>query len=274
MDSSERSNPYPLAAWAVTTILVLCLTNTDSASAQNLTPTQQTIVTNLQTASNTLKTQITLGLQSTANFSTAAAGGYIVDPSAYQSLTISGTTLNNYNTSLSTFQNTSFYNAQQFLNDQATTQIANMQTAIQSLATAAVDLQSAATVNQIVSGVTDSPTAQAAQTAIANSGLNTGITTEKVDAFNNSLQMVNSYATQAGAFFASAKNQTITSNIDMAAANYNKTLYTATAAYTYGQDALQVNFDSTYSIGFGGFTTDRQIAASDFFTRPQLYGGQ
>ena len=270
----RNSNPYPLAAWAVTTILVLCLTSTDSANAQSLTPTQQTVVTNLQDASNAIKTQISLGLASTANYTTAASGGYIVDPTAYTSATISTAQTQAYNQALSTFQNTSFYNAQQFLQDKAQENIGLMQNAIHDLSIAAVELQTAATVNQVVSGVTDSTTAQAAQAAIANSGLNTEITGTQVAAFNSSLQMVNTYASQAGAFFASAKNQVITSNIDLAASNYNKSLYTASAAYTYSQDYLNVQFDPTYSIGFSGFTTDRQIAAIDFYTQPQLYGGR
>jgi hypothetical protein len=255
-------------------ILALCLTSIGSASAQNLTQPQQTVVTNLRSSSDAIKSQISYALSSTANFTSVATNGYIVDPNAYTSLTISNAQKDAYNAALGTFQSTSFYNAQQYLTDRANEQVSNLQGAIHDLAVAAVDLQSAATVNQIVSGITDSPTAQAAQTAIANSGLNTEITATQVSAFNNSIQMVNTYATQAGAFFASANNNVITSNIDLAASNYNKTLYTASAAYAYTNDQLTVNFDGTYSIGFSGFTTDKQIAAATFFTQPQIYGGQ
>lgn len=229
---------------------------------------------NLQNSSNSIKTSISYALSNTANFSTAASNGYIVDPTAYINLTITETQRNAYNNALSTFQGTSFYNAEQYLNDQGSAQIANMRSAISDLSAAAVTLQTAATVNQITSGVSDSPTAQAAQTAIANTGLNTEITAGQVASFNNSLQMVNTYATQAGAFFASAKNNVITSNIDLAASNYNKTLYAASSAYAYTNDLLTVNFDSTYSIGFSGFTTPYQVSATQFFTQPQIYGGQ
>lgn len=231
-------------------------------------------MTNLQSSSDAIKTQINYALSSTSNFTAVANNGYIVDPSAYTSLTISNAQKDAYNAALSTFQNTSFYNAQQYLTDKAHEQVVNMQGAIHDLASAAVDLQTAATVNQIVASVSDSPTAQAAQTAIANSGLNTEITDTQVASFNNSLQMVNTYATQAGAFFASANNNTITSNIDLAASNYNKTLYTASAAYAYNNDQLTINFDGSYAIGFAGFTTDKQISAANFFTQPQIYGGQ
>lgn len=231
-------------------------------------------MTNLQTSSNDIKKQINYALSSTGNFTAVSTNGYIVDPNAYTSLTISAAQKDAYNAALSTFQTTSFYNAQQFLTDRANEQIVNLQGSIHDLAVAAVDLQSAATVNQIIAGVSDSPTAQAAQTAIANSGLNTEITATQVASFNNSLQMVNTYATQAGAFFASAKNNTITSNIDLSAANYNKTLYTASAAYAYAGDQLTINFDGTYAIGFAGFTSDKQISAANFFMQPQIYGGQ
>jgi hypothetical protein len=239
-----------------------------------LTQTQQGVVTNLQSSSLGIKTSVNAALASTSNFSAAASNGYIVDPTAYTSLTITEAQRTAYNSALSTFQSTSFYNAQQYLNDQGAAKIASMQTAIHDLATAAVDLQSAATVNQVVAAVSDSPTAQAAQTAIANSGLNTEITAGQVASFNNSLQMVNNYATQAGAFFASAKNQVITSNIDLAASNYNKSLYNAGTTYAYANDLLIVNFDQNYTIGFSGFTSAQQINAVAFFTQPQLYGGQ
>ena len=258
----------------VVTIAVLCLIAIAPASAQNLTSSQQTAVNNLANTSGDIRWQINIGLKSAANLSIAANGGYIVDPTAYTIATIKEAQRTAYNDALNTFQGTSFYNAQQFLQDQAMTSRTQMQDAISSLSTAAVDLQKAVTVNQMVSAVTDAPTAKSTQSAIAAAGLNTEITSTQVGAFNNSLAMVNSYATQTAAFLSAAKNTTITSSIDLTASNYNKPLYGSTASYAYAQDSLLIAFDQVSSVAFNGMLGANQLTATQFFTQPQIYGGQ
>lgn len=252
---------------------VLSLIASAQASAQALTQNQQTTVSNLSTASNDIKSQIGLGLRSAANLSIASSNGYIVDPNAWQSAAITETQRTAYNTALSTFQSANFYTAQQFLQDQAASSRTQMQQAISDLSAAAVDLQKAVTVNQMVNAVTDSPSAKATQTAIATAGLNTEITQTQTAAFNTSLSMVNSYATQTAAFLSAAKNTTITSSIDLAASNYNKQLYGASATYAYANDALNVAFDQMSSISFTGMLSGQQLTAQQFFQQPQIYGG-
>lgn len=206
--------------------------------------------------------------------SSVSMTGSIVDPTTYQAATISETQRSDYNAALSTFQTTSFYNAQQFLIDQANASKAQMQTAISQLSAAAVDLQKVITVNQVVASVSDSTTAKAAQTAIANTGIGSEVTTSQVAAYNTSLASVNDYATKTGAFFAAANNQSITSSIDLAASNYNKSLYTATAAYTFSNDAFVVAFQGGGAIGFQDFTNSNQVTAQQFFTQAQFYAPQ
>ena len=205
--------------------------------------------------------------------SVTANNGQILDPTTHQAATISEAQRSGYNAALGTFSTTSFYNAQQFLIDQANASKAQMQTAITQLSAAAVDLQKVMTVNQVIASATDSPTAKAAQTAIANTGVGTEVTRDQVAAYNTSLASVNEYATKTGAFFAAANNQTITSNIDLAASNYNKTLYAATPAYAYNNDVFTVAFDGDGAVGFQGFMTSQQVSASSFFTGAQFYGG-
>lgn len=271
---SNRSNHYPLAAWLVSMILVLFLTDSGRANAQSLTTSQQSVVNNLSASSYDLKSQITLGLRSSTNLGIASGNGYIVDPNAWTSAAITEQQRANYNLALSTFQTTSFYNAQQFFSDQAAANRAQMQQSIGQLATAAVDLQKVVQVNQLLQSVTDAPSAKATQTAIASSGLSTEVTGQQVAAFNTSLANVNDYASKAATFLSAANNVTITSTVDLAAANYNKTLYNASAAYSYSNDIFNVAFEGGGGVGFQGFFTDRQVSASQFFTQPQIYGGQ
>lgn len=263
-----------LARLLVPTMAALSLIVSAPASGQALTQNQQTAVSNLSTASGDIKTQITLGLRSATNFSLASSNGYIVDPNAWQTAAITETQRTAYNTALNTFQSTSFYNAQQFLQDQAAASRTQMQQAISNLSSAAVDLQKAVTVNQMVNAVADAPTAKSTQSAIAAAGLNTEISTGQVAAFNTSLSMVNSYATQTAAFLSAAKNTTITSTIDLTAANYNKPLYGSSANYAYANDALIVSFDQMSAVGFQGLLGNSQLTAAQFFDQPQIYGGQ
>lgn len=256
------------------TMVVLCLIATAPASAQGLTNSQQAAVSNLTNASGDIRWQISLGMKSAANLATAANNGYIVDPTAYTIATIKEAQRTAYNDALNTFQGTNFYTAQQFLQDQAMASRTQMQEAISSLSTAAVDLQKAVTVNQMVSAVSDAPTAKSTQSAIAAAGLNTEISTTQVSAFNNSLAMVNSYATQTAAFLSAAKNTTITGTIDLAASNYNKQLYNSSANYSYANDALIVALDQASAVGFQGLLGDRQVSTTQFYTQPAIYGGQ
>ena len=268
----KNSCRFLLARLLAPTMAALSLIASGQASAQALTQSQQTAVSNLSTASGGIKSQISLGLGSAANLSIAANNGYIVDPSAWQAAAITEQQRTAYNAALSTFQSTSFYNAQQFLQDQAAASRTQMQQAISSLSSAAVDLQKAVVVNQMVSAVADAPTAKTTQSAIAAAGLNTEITSGQVSAFNSSLSMVNSYATQTAAFLSAAKNTSITSTIDLTAANYNKSIYGSSASYVYANDVLTVAFDQMSAVGFQGFLTPNQITATQFFTEPQLYG--
>ena len=244
------------------------------ASAQALSPAQQAAVSNLQSSSNALKSQIALGLRASGGFAAVANSNQIVDPTTWQQAAISDAQRTAYNSALSTFSTTSFYTAQQFLTDQANANKVLMQGAISSLSAAAVDLQKVATVNQMLATATDAPSAKATQAAIASAGLNTEVTSNQVAAYNTSLASVNEYATKTGAFFAAANNQTITSGIDLAASNYNKSLYTATPAYTYNSDSFIVAFEGGGAVGFQGFMTGQQVSAQAFFTGAQFYGAQ
>jgi hypothetical protein len=222
-------------------------------------------VNNLQNSSLSIKNTLSAGTAFVGAINTAAHSGIIVDPTAYQSVTVSTTQQNNYNTSLATYQSTPFSGSAQFFTNQANSAFASMQNSIGQLATAAVDLQKAVTVNQMVSTVTDTPTAKATQTAIAAAGLDTPISSASVSAYNTSLASVNSYASQAAAFMQAANSVSITGNVDKFAAQYNSNIAYANAQFSYATGALTVDF------GNGMALTQTGVLNSYFETPAQFY---
>jgi len=253
---------------------LLSLTALGTVNAQALNTNRSNVVINLQNSSLELTNQINKALAASANMSVAAYNEYIVDPNAYQSSVITYQQQQAYNDALSQFQGTEFYTAKDLLQDSGAGAIYQMQIAINNLATAAVQLQTVAIVNDIVNGVNDVPTANSAQKVLESAGLDTQVTTEQVDNFNSSLQMVNAYASQAGAFFSASKNESITSSVDLTALNYNKSIYTASTSYTYGTDSLSITFADSYSMSFDGLLTSSRIDADTFYNNPSFYGGQ
>jgi hypothetical protein len=252
--------------------VALCLTGIAPASAQSLTTSQQTAVSNAINASSAIGKQLTLGTAFSAGFAASVNNGVIVDPNAYQAATISEQQRQAYNGAIGTFSTTDFYTAKQFLQQQAAIATANMQASISALASASVDLQKTVTVNQMLSTITDAPTAKSTQTAIAVAGLNSEVTTSQVSAYNTSLASVNSYASQAATFFKAANNTTITGNIDSFKASYNKDLSQAYAAtgYNSANPYVVVSWGDGFGIGQAGLSQYTQssqafYAANDPF---------
>jgi len=269
--SCRFSRQHKLAA----TLVGLCLIASGQASAQSLTTSQQTVVSNLSGASFTIKSQVATGLTFSSGFSAAAASGTIVDPNAYQLATISEQQRQAYNTALSTFQSTSFYNAQQFFKDQAANSIAQMQSAISFLSSQAVELQKAATVNQMVSGITDSVQAKTVQTAISNSGLSSEIRADTVANYNSSLAQVNSYATQAAAFFRAAGDKQLTDSVDMTKTSYSKDLTYAGAHFSYADSTMLVGWADGFRIGLGPVLDAYKQTSEGFYqTNNVIFGAQ
>ena len=212
---------------------VLYLTASAQASAQSLTTSQQATVSNLANSSLAIKKQLALGTAFSAGFAAAAANGTIVDQNAWLPAKITEQHRNDYNAAVGDFRTTDFYTAKQFLLQQAAVATTNMQASISDLASAAVDLQKAVVVNQMVSAITDAPSAKTTQSAIAAAGLSTEITASQTSAYNTSLASVNSYASQAASFFRAANSTQITGNIDAFKATYNKELSNAYASAGY-----------------------------------------
>jgi hypothetical protein len=246
-------------------VLALCLSVSASAFGQ-LTTSQQTAVTNLQQTSVAIKNQLVLGTAYSSGLASAADTGTIVNPQAYTQATITEAQRTAYNTAMTTFSTTSFYNAAQFFQDRANATKLQMQTAISDLAAATVDLQKVVAVNQTVASITDPKTARAAQQTIQNAGLGTAVTSEQMTAYNQSLSDVNTYSSQTAAFMRAANSAAITGNVDNFAAQYGKDLAYATTAFSYANSSIAVAWGELVLTQEGVLAPYKQSSESFFNT--------
>lgn len=272
-----KSNHCARSLWQLAsawTMAGLCLIASVPASAQSLTTSQQTVVNNLQSTSLTIKSQVSLGLGISAALASAANNGTIVDPNAHQAGLITEQQRQDYNASLSTFRATDFYNAQQFFRDQATNSISQMQQAITALSNSAVELQKAATVNQMMANVTDTTQAKQVQSVISNSPtLSSEIGAATVGNYNSSLAQVNSYATQAASFFQAANNTQLTNTVDLMKTNYGKDLSYAGAHFSYADSRMLIGWADGFNFAVSPVLEAYKQSSADFYQANNLMVG-
>ena len=263
---SNRLNPFRSVLLLLAAMLALCLIATAPASAQTLLPNQRQVVNNLSAASETIKGQLALGSRYSVALSSAATGGTIVDPNAWQAAAISEGQRTTYNSAARTFNTANFNGSRQYFETQASNNLSNMRTSISDLAAATVDLQKVVQVNQMVSAITDVPTAKATQTAILNAGLSSDVTSGQVAAYNTSLANVNSYASQAALFMRAAQNVTLTSNVDNFVNTYAKDLNYVTTAAAYANTAITLAWQDGMQIKQEGMLNQFTQGANEFYT--------
>jgi hypothetical protein len=247
-------------------ILGLCLTAIAPASAQTLLPNQRQVVNNLSSASDIIKGQLSLGARYSTALSAAATNGTIVDPTAYQTATISEGQRTKYNSAALAFNTANFNGSRQYFETQASNNLANMRTSISDLAAATADLQKVITVNQMLASITDVPTAKATQTAILNANLSTDVTSSQMAAYNTSLANVNSYASQAALFMKAAQNTTLTANVDNFVNTYAKDLNYVTTTAAYANTAITLAWQDGMQITQEGMLNQFTQGANAFYT--------
>ena len=263
----NRLNPLLLPSACELMMAVLCLIGIAPANAQSLTKDQQAVVSNAQASSAAIKAQIALGAQYSAALSSAAGTGTIVDPNAHTKAAITDQQRTTYNAALSTYQGTNFYTAQQFLKDQAASNVTQMQQAISSLAAATVDLQKVVSVNQALQNVGDVPTAKQAQQVLSSVVVGTEVTTQQMSNYNTSLAQVNSYASQAAAFMRASGEVTITQPLDKFVKQYGKGLEYAGAVFTYANAGVVVGWADGARFQVDNTVLDKYTQSGDSFYR-------
>jgi len=97
------------------------------------------------------------------------------------------------------------------------------------------------------------------------------IDSAKVDEYNSSLEAVEAYAQQAGAFLAAANNTELTSSIDSYAAQGNFVVGSYSAiTYTQSVDEFVITWaDAGYASGWSGYLTPDFKDATDVFGASQ-----
>jgi len=263
---SNRSNPFRSVWLLVATTLALFLTVSAPASAQTLLPNQRQVVNNLTSASDTIKGQLSLGARYSTALAAAATNGTIVDPTAYQTATISEGQRNTYNSAARAFNTANFNGSRQYFETQAATNLASMRTSISDLAAATADLQKVVQVNQMMASITDVPTAKATQTAILNANLSTDVSSGQISAYNTSLANVNSYASQAALFMKAAQNTTLTANVDNFVNTYAKDLNYVTTTAAYANTAITLAWQDGMQITQEGMLNQFMQGANAFYT--------
>jgi hypothetical protein len=100
----------------------------------------------------------------------------------------------------------------------------------------------------------------------------------EVQAYNEALDAVETYAQQAGAFIAAANNESLTASIDTYTANNGLVIGTYSAlTYTQAVDEFVIIWDeSGYGTGWSGYLTNEMRDAEDVFGASQYileFGG-
>jgi len=90
----------------------------------------------------------------------------------------------------------------------------------------------------------------------------------EVDAYNQAVAQVESYAQQAGAFMAAANNTELTASIDSYATQNNFVVGNYTAiTYTQNVDEFVINWDDDgFGSGWQGYLSEDMVSASELFS--------
>lgn len=137
-----------------------------------------------------------------------------------------------YNDSLTALQNTTFYSAQDYLEDQANVALANMDVAVDNFVEAVlnivevIEVQEQATKAQETNDIADQ---EALQDYVETNDVY--LTEQDISEYNQSLTDIESYGQQAAAFISAANDKEITDSFQEAADTYDSSFLNATATF-------------------------------------------
>lgn len=221
--------------------------------------------------------QVNLSRTLTAGASYYAGVGGITPDGAVTSAQLTVQMTDAYNQALANVRNTTYYDAETLLQDQADIALANMSTAVDALVSATTTF---ATVGAVAEMAAEADTVQEQmdlQEVVSVSDMT--ITDADVEEYNTALADVETYAQEAGAFLAASNNVQITSATDNWAAQSNVSLASYTSVtYDATLDILAMEFyqsqSSGYgSVGFEGFLRGDFKTAEDIYSTGIAYGG-
>ena len=156
--------------------------------------------------------------------------------------------------------------AQQLFTQEYQASMNDLDAAIDLLADASAEILTATGIMETAATADTSPEQTALQGMMGTDEYS--IDQAEVDAYNQAVAQVESYAQQAGAFMAAANNADLTASIDSYATVNNFVVgnYT-TITYTQNIDEFVINWDDDgFGSGWQGYLTDDMVSATELFT--------
>jgi len=156
--------------------------------------------------------------------------------------------------------------AQQLFTQEYQASMNDLDAAIDLLADASAEILTATGIMETAAAADTSPEQTALQGMMGTDEYS--IDQAEVDAYNQAVAQVESYAQQAGAFMAAANNADLTASIDSYAQVNNFVVgnYT-TITYTQNIDEFVINWDDDgFGSGWQGYLTDDMVSATELFT--------
>ena len=172
----------------------------------------------------------------------------------------------NYNAAYLAVLNAEYFKAKDIFENEAATALENMSLAIDDLVEATAVLAEVSAVAEIASTAETTDEKLQAQAALETTDMT--IAQTDVDNFNDSLDAVEDYAQQAGAYLSASNNTSITEAVDNYASSNNMAVASYTAvSYAQDIDKLLLQFgDNNTWISFHNFFGDETLTAMDVWS--------
>ena len=241
------------------TLIVTLLFLTASVQAK----AEQTI-SDLVEASNQIVTIVEDGIKAVSGMGYYAGVGGITPDGFSDSYKITDQQVQDYNNAIQGVKDAVYYNATKLFEEKHDEAMDNLSGAVDTFVVATQQLAEISTVNEMAAEATTVEQQLEVQQFVQTNDVE--LTQAKVEAYNSSLDDVETYAQQAAAFLQASKNTYITDATDNEAQAYNNNSYAATVEYTAANDYLKVTWQSGYSHGYVGFFNN------DFKTASEIMG--
>lgn len=205
----------------------------------------------------------------------AGVGGIAPDGSVTQAQ-LNETLVAAYNDAYNTVLNTSYYNTQMLLEDQHTTAMTNLDTAIDALVDATATFATVGAVAEMAAEASTGTVDDQLQAQAALETTDMTISDADVAEYNDAVADVEKYAQEAAGFLAASMDTRITDSTDSWAASNNVSVATYTSVtYDATTDLLFMEFaNQTYtSISFQNYLQGSFKSADDIYNTGIAYGG-
>ncbi len=205
----------------------------------------------------------------------AGVGGIAPDGSVTQAQ-LTATMVSAYNDAYQTVLDTSYYNTQMLLEDQADVAMENLDTAVDALVAATATFATVGAVAEMAADASTGTVDDQLEAQAALEATDMTITEADVQEFNTAVADVEKYAQEAAGFLAASRNTGITDTADNWAASNNVSVASYTAVtYDATTDLLFMEFaNQTYtSISFQNYLVNDFKTADDIYNTGIAYGG-